>query len=65
MLYVWTAEVVADGEGLRVIGTGAEGQIALSQDIARNFPATANVRLSAINANGKAYALDRVIQLVP
>ncbi len=65
MLYLWTAEVVSGGEGLRVIGTGAEGQISLTEDIARKFPATANIRLSAINANGKAYALDRVVQLVP
>jgi hypothetical protein len=65
MLYVWTGEVVADGEGVRVIGVGPEGQIKISQDIARKFPATANLRLAAINANGKAYALDRVLQLVP
>lgn len=65
MMLVWTAEVVSSGEGARVIGLGPSGSVNVPKDIARNFPATANVRVAALNANGKAYALDRVYRIVP
>lgn len=65
MQIVWTGEVVADGQGARVLGTGTNGVMKLTPDIATKFPAVFNVRVSAINANGKAYSLDRVYRLVP
>jgi hypothetical protein len=62
---VWTGEVVADGQGARVLSLGSKGRWELSPHLAVRFPAVFNVRVSAINANGKAYALDRVYRLIP
>jgi len=64
MQYVWTGEVVNDGEGARILGLGASGALDLPRDLAARFPAVLNVRVMAINANGKAYALDKVYRLV-
>ncbi len=63
MMYLWTAEVATDGQGFRVIGTGSPGTFTIPPSIARNFPAVLAVHLSALNANGKAYAVDRVYEL--
>ena len=65
MSYVWSGEVVADGEGSRILALGANGQLALPHDLASHFPAVLNIRVMAINANGKAYSLDKVYRLVP
>jgi hypothetical protein len=63
MLFLWTGEVVADGRGFRVLGTGASGTFAVPASLAANFPAVLSVHLTALNAFGKAYQLDRVFQL--
>lgn len=63
MLYLWTGEVVPDGQGYRVAGAGASGTLKLPANIALRFPAVLNIRVSAINANGKAYTVDKVYQL--
>jgi hypothetical protein len=55
--------VVADGRGFRVLGTGASGTFAVPAALAANFPAVLSVHLTALNALGKAYQLDRVFQL--
>ncbi len=65
MKWLWTGEVSADGQGYRVLGTGAEGTFRISRGIALNFPAVLAVRLYGLNANGKVYALDRIYKLVP
>jgi hypothetical protein len=62
MMYLWTGEVAADGQGFRVLGTGA-GTFVIPTSIATNFPAVLSIHLTALNANGKAYAADRVFQL--
>ncbi|MGH7247750.1 MAG: putative collagen-binding domain-containing protein, partial [Pseudomonadota bacterium] len=64
MLYLWTAEVIAEGQGFRVIGTGPEGTLIVPPNLAVNFPALLNLRVSALNAYGKAYQLDKVYKLV-
>ena len=64
MQYLWTGEVTTDGLGYRVIGTGAKGDLKIPANIARKFPAALNIRVSVLNANGKAYAVDRVYRLV-
>ncbi|MDX2180608.1 MAG: DUF5060 domain-containing protein [Bryobacteraceae bacterium] len=64
MQYVWTGEVVNDGEGARILGLGPSGTLDLPRDLAARFPAVLNLRVMAINANGKAYALDKVYRLV-
>jgi hypothetical protein len=64
MQYVWWGEVVASGEGARLLGIGSAGTFpplsAFSADAAN-----LNVRVEAINSNGKAYELDQVFELKP
>ena len=63
MMYLWTGEVAADGQGFRVLGTGAKGSMSISQTMATNYPAVLSLRITALNANGKAYSVDKVYQL--
>jgi len=57
MLWMWTAEVTADREGYRVLGSGAEGEFTLPASLAVNYPATALLRLYAINGYGTVYMM--------
>jgi hypothetical protein len=63
MQYLWTGEVTADEQSYRVIGTGAQGTFQIPANIAVRFPALLHVHLTAMNALGKVYALDRNYQL--
>jgi hypothetical protein len=63
MLYLWTGEVPADGQGYRVLGTGAKGSLEVPSGVAKNYPCVISVRLYGMNANGKVYALDKAYQL--
>jgi len=63
IMFLWTGEVAADGQGLRVLGTGSPGSFVIPPFIALNFPAVLSIHLTALNANGKAYLADRVVQL--
>ena len=63
VMYVWTGEVPADGQGFRVLGTGAQGSFRIPSDIATRFPAVLSIRVNALNANGKAYSADKVYTL--
>jgi hypothetical protein len=65
MMYLWTGEVAVEGQGSRVIGTGAKGTLKIPAGLATKFPAVLSVRVAALNANGKAYVADRVYKLVP
>ena len=65
LLAEWTAEVVVDGEGYRVVGTGKQGTMNLPHSIVKNFPAVMLLRLAIVNANGKAYEVDKVYRLNP
>ena len=65
MMYLWTGEVIAEGQGFRVVGTGPEGTLHVPPGLAVNFPALFHLRVSALNAYGKAYQLDKVYKLVP
>jgi hypothetical protein len=65
LLVEWTAEVSADGEGYRVIGTGMQGTLQVPRSIVRNFPAVVSLHANIVNANGKAYLVDRIFKLVP
>ena len=64
VLAEWTAEVTLDGEGYRVAGTGREGTLAIPPSLANKFPAVVSLRVLLLNANGKAYTLDKVYRLV-
>ena len=63
MMYLWTGEVATDGQGYRVVGTGTQGTLKIPHDIAKHFPAVLQLRLVGMNANGKVYSADKIIQL--
>jgi len=63
MMYLWSCEVVTAGRAIRVLGTGSPGTFVVPASVAANFPAVLSIHLTALNANGKAYAADRVYQL--
>jgi len=65
LLVEWTAEVSADGEGYRVIGTGREGTLQVPASIVKNVPAVLSLHANIVNANGKAYMVDRIFRLLP
>jgi hypothetical protein len=65
LLAEWTAEVVLDGEGFRVAGTGREGTLRIPKEIVHKLPGTLSLRVSILNANGKAYVIDKVYRLGP
>ncbi len=65
LLVEWSAEVVLDGEGFRVAGTGREGTLHIPKEIVHKLPGTLSLRVSILNANGKAYAIDKVYRLGP
>lgn len=65
MMYLWTGEVAAEGQGTRVLGTGAEGTWRFDKRMARRLPTVMNVRVYGMNANGKLYALDRIYRVGP
>jgi hypothetical protein len=65
LLVEWSVEVAVDGEGYRVAGTGVKGMLRIPANIAHKLPAVASLRVSIVNANGKAYVVDKVYRLIP
>ena len=67
LLVEWTAEVVLEGTGYRIAGTGKEGILSLPASLlqSKKFPAVLSLRVIFLNANGKAYTLDKAFRLVP
>jgi len=63
MMWLWTGEVPADQQGVRVIGTGAQGTFQIPANLTNTYPANLAVRLYGLNALGKVYSLIRVYQL--
>jgi hypothetical protein len=63
MMWLWTGESAADGQGYRILATGQKGTMQPDPGLAKNFPAVLHLRLLGMNANGKVYALDRTYQL--
>lgn len=63
MMYLWTGEVPAQGQGYRVLATGAKGSMQVPPGIAKTYPCVMSVRLYGMNANGKVYALDKAFQV--
>lgn len=64
MQYHVSADVPTEPQGLRVVSTDAKGSLVIPVGIATKFPAVLNLRVTGMNANGKVYALDRVVRLV-
>ncbi len=65
MMYLWTGEVIIDGQGFRVLGTGSSGTMHIPPNLANRYPAVFNIRLVGMNANGKVYLADKVCTLNP
>jgi len=65
MQFVWWGEVVAGGAGPRLLGVGSSGNFTIPKYLIKNPGAVLNLRLLAINANGKAYELDKIYRLTP
>lgn len=65
MQYVWWGEVVANGAGARLLGVGANGSFTLPGELLKEPGETLSLRVDAINANGKAYEVDKVYKLNP
>ncbi|HEX3683389.1 MAG TPA: DUF5060 domain-containing protein [Bryobacteraceae bacterium] len=65
MQYVWWGEIVASGEGGRVLGVGSSGNLNVAEHLTCPPGSNLTMRLLAINANGKAYEVDRVYRLTP
>ncbi len=63
MQYMWTGEIVAGTEGARVLGVGAYGTFEYPLELIQREPAVLSLHLIALNANGKAYMLDKVVRL--
>jgi hypothetical protein len=63
MEYLWTGEIVAEGEGPRVLALGASGSFASPTQLMKTKSALLNVTVSAINAVGKAYSISKVYQI--
>lgn len=63
MLYLWTGEVAAGGQGFRVLATGDSGTFRISEKLAGALPASLTLRLYGMNAYGKVYSLNRVYTL--
>ena len=63
MMWLWTGEVSAEGQGYRVLGVGQEGEMRIPAGIAKRYPAVLSLRLAGMNANGKVYFLDKVYRL--
>jgi Domain of unknown function (DUF5060) len=61
----WTAEVATDDQGYRVVGLGREGTMDIPKSVSNHLPAVIAVRASIVNANGKAYVVDKVYRVVP
>ena len=65
LLAEWTVEIVLDGEGQRIAGTGSQGTLQIPRSIVHKLPGTLSLRVSILNANGKAYLIDKVYRLGP
>jgi len=65
MSYLITGEVTTNGQGFRVLATGTKGQFQIPPVLGKGNGDVMVLRITALNANGKAYAVDRVFRLVP
>lgn len=64
LLVLWTADS-ASAEGSRIVGTGLEGTMRLPEALTSRLPGVLSLRVMILNANGKAYELNRAYRLVP
>ncbi len=63
MMYLWTGEIAGGPAGFRVLGTGARGSFQVPPILTRGPTDVLSIRVTAVNALGKAYQTDKVYQL--
>jgi hypothetical protein len=61
--YLWWGEVVAGGQGMRLLGIGSSGTLQIPPELSTGAEGSLHLRLEAINAVGKAYEIDKVYRL--
>jgi hypothetical protein len=65
MQYVWWGEVAGNSAGARLLAIGSSGTFSVPAELTKDGNPALTVRVEAINANGKAYELDKVYKLNP
>lgn len=60
MMYLITGEVPGDDRGFRVLATGSTGSFEIPKSWLAKEEGIVSLRVTALNAYGKAYSLDRV-----
>ena len=65
MQFVWWGDVIGGSQGMRLLGVGRTGTLTVPKELVTAPGASLNLRLLAINANGKAYEVDKVYRLGP
>ncbi len=65
LLVEWSAEMTTSADGGRILAVGKEGTLKLPPSFTEKLPAVMSLRVSILNANGKAYVIDHAIRLVP
>jgi hypothetical protein len=65
MQIVLWGEIVGGSEGARLLGVGSSGNLTIPKDLLKQSGATLQLRIMALNANGKAFELDKVYRLSP
>ena len=63
MQYMWTGEIVAGGEGPRILAVGANGTFLFPVELITKEQPVLSMHLIGLNANGKAYMLDKIVRL--
>ncbi len=63
MQFVLWGEVVGSPEGARLLGVGSSGNFTVPKELFNGPGSTLHLRVIAINANGKAYELNKVYRL--
>lgn len=59
ILWLWTGEVTADGQGYRVLGAAQKGTLQVPPEIAVDYPATLLMKVYAMNSLGKVYQVSK------
>jgi hypothetical protein len=65
MLWMWTGEVTAEGEGYRVLATSPQGSFSPPPGLATNYPTDILVRLYGMNGYGTVYMAAKGYTLKP
>jgi hypothetical protein len=63
MTYILVGEIVRDGQGNRILATGAEGTLAVPANLLSQSEGVINVRVAALNAPGKVYLIDYIFSV--